>query len=759
MSCEIPVNGVVGKSMPIRDAALKATGQLKYVADMKFSGMLHAKVLFSPVAHARIKRIDTSKAEAVEGVFAVISYQNTPDVYFNSCGETIELYKTERLFDEIVRFVGDKVAAVAAVDERTAEKALKLIEVEYEELPANFDPEQGAQDDSYVIHTHGGLEKGNIIETVLQSCGDVDEGMQNADMVLEDVYTFPAIHHGAIETHASISVFDASGKLTVYTASQDTFAVRINLSRIFGLPMSKVRVLVPAMGGAFGGKIDLSTEHVSAALAIKTGRPVRLVFNRREDIVSTRTRHAMRIYMKTGVMKDGTIVSEDMRVYCNAGAYASGTTNIVWAMCGKLFKVHKCKNVRFTGFPVITNSPVGGPMRGFGSPQTFFAQQRQMNRIANALKMDLLELQRKNLTLPDGIDYRFDLPHGNARPLDCLERAVELIGYEQAKAEQEATKNGRYRIGVGIGVGAHGNGMYGVRTDITGHMLKMNDDGSCVLFSGTHEMGNAAITTQVQMVSEVLGIGMDRIECISADTEATPYQLGDYSSRGTFVSAHGAVRVAQKMRELLVKYAAELLETEEDGLTLRDNQAFAPDGRSVTMEQVVQCARHKHFTELMCTNTYAAEAAVISYGAHIAKVRVDMETGKTELLDYVAVHDVGKAINPMGVHGQIEGAIQMGAGYALSEGIELDEKGKVKNMTLRTYHMFNSGEMPKRIQVDLIEKLEQAGPYGAKSIGECSVVPSISAIGNAVSNATGLNCNDLPLNPQRLLALMQKQNA
>ncbi len=756
MSCEIPVNGIVGKSVPIRDAALKATGQIKYVADMKFSGMLHAKVLFSTVAHAKIKRLDTSKAEALEGVFAVVSYLNTPDVYFNSCGETIEVYKTERLFEDTVRYVGDKVAAVAAVDEKTAEKALKLIEVEYEELPANFDPEQGANDDAYVIHTHGNLEKGNIIEVVRQSCGDVDDAMQNADMVFEDVYTYPAIHHGAIETHASIANYDASGKLTVYTASQDTFAVRINLSRIFGLPMSKVRVLVPAMGGAFGGKVDMITEHIASALAIKTGKPVKLAFNRREDIASTRTRHAMKIYMKTGVNKDGTIVAEDMKVYCNAGAYASGTTNIIWAMCGKLFKVHQCKNVRYTGFPVITNSPIGGPMRGFGSPQTFFAQQRQMNRIANALGMDMLELQKKNLTLPDGIDYRFSAPHGNARPIDCLTRAAELIGYEQAKAEQEATKNDRYRIGIGIGVGAHGNGMFGVRTDITGHILKMNDDGSCVLYSGTHEMGNSAITTQVQMVSEVLGISMDRIECISADTEATPYQLGDYSSRGTFVSGHGALRIAQMMREKIVKYAAELLQTSEDGLELRNNSVYAPDGSSVTMEQVVLCARHKHFTELMCTNTYAADAAVISYGAHIAKVRVDMETGKTELLDYAAVHDVGKAINPMGVHGQIEGAIQMGAGYALSEGIELDKKGKVKNTTLRTYHMFQSDEMPKRIQIDLIEKLEQAGPYGAKSIGECSVVPSISAIGNAVSNATGCECNDLPIKPQRLLSLIQK---
>jgi CO/xanthine dehydrogenase Mo-binding subunit len=644
------------------------------------------------------------------------------------------------------------VVAVAAVDERTAEKALQLIKVEYEELPVNFDPEEGLSDDAYVIHTEGGLERGNLIETVSQSCGDVDAAMKESDMVFEDTYTLPAIHHGAIETHASIACYDATGKLTVYTSSQDSFGVRINLSRIFSLPMSRVRVIVPAIGGAFGGKVDMITEPVAAALSIKTGCPVKLVYNRREDIVSTRTRHAMKVYMKTGVNRDGTIVAEDMKVYCNAGGYASGSTNIVWAMCGRIFKVHRCRNIRYTGYPVITNTPMGGPMRGFGSPQAFFPQQRQMNRIAQVLGIDMLDLQLKNLTFADGVDYRFDVPHGNARPRECLVRAAELIDYKQAVEEQEASKNNRYRIGIGIGVGAHGNGMFGVRTDISGMMLKMNDDGTCVLFTGSHDMGNASVTTQVQMVSEILGIDMGRIAYIAADTDATAYHLGDYSSRGTYVSGHAAAEVAKQMREKIVKYASELLAVDAQELSLHDDHVFASDGTCVTIGEVVQHARHKHFEELMCSTTFASPAAVISYGAHIAKVCVDMETGNVELLDYAAVHDVGRAINPMSVRGQIEGAIQMGAGYALSEGVFLDERGKVKNTTFRTYRMIKINEMPKRIKIDLVEKIEPTGPFGAKSIGECSVVPVISAIGNAVSNAIDCECNDLPLNPERVLS-------
>jgi CO/xanthine dehydrogenase Mo-binding subunit len=752
---ETPQNGSVGTPFPIDDAALKATGQLRYVDDLKFPGLLYGKLLFSPVPHARIKRIDASAAEAMEGVHAVVTCQNTPAVYYNSSGETLDIFKTERVFDDTVRFIGDRVAAVAAETPALAAAAVRAIRVEYDPLPVNFDPEAGMRDDAYVLHTHGGLYKGNLMEVVRQSCGNVDEAMQTAPHVFEDEYTVPRIHHGALEPHGSVAFYDAGGKLTVCTSSQDSFAVRVNLSRIFSLPMSRVRVRVPAVGGAFGGKVDMITEPVAAALSIQCGRPVKLVFTRREDIVSSRTRHAMKIRLKMGIADDGTILAEDMRVYCNAGAYASGTSNIVWAMCGKFFKVHRCKNMRFTGYPVVTNTPLGGPMRGFGSPQTFFAQQRLMNRAAKTLGMDMPTLQRINLTLPDGLDYRFGQPHGNARPVDCLNRAAELIGYEKCLSEQAESASSRLRIGVGVSVGAHGNGMFGIRTDVTAMMLKMNDDGSCVLFSGSHEMGNASITLQKQVISEVLGLPMEMISVVSADTELTPYQLGDYSSRGAFVSGRAALLVAEDMRKKLAGFAAGLLGTSDADFTFSGGHAATPDGKSATLGEIVQFARHKKLTELVSEKTAASPASVISYGAHIVKVRVDTLSGKVELLDYAAVHDVGRAINPLSVRGQIEGAIQMGAGYALTEGILLDENGRVKNATLRTYRMLRANEMPKRLMIDLIEEIEPTGPFGAKSIGECSVVPAAAAVANAVSNAVGRPFNDLPVTPERILAALK----
>lgn len=748
MSCEVSANGMIGKRLPIRDAALKVTGQLRYVDDLKFPHMLHAKVLFSTVAHGRIKSINTEKAEAMEGVRAVVCYKNAPDALFNSCGEEIDGIKTERIFDNTIRYLGDKVAAVAADTKQLAEKALRLIEVEYEPLPVLLDPEEAMKPDAYPIHPDG-----NIFETVRLKAGDVEQGMAQADHVFEDRYTLPAIHHSAIETHTAIATYESNGKLTVYSPCQDTFSHRLNLTRIFGLPMSKVRVVTPAIGGGFGGKIDMVVEPVAALLAIKTGRPVKLTYSRKEDIISSRTRHQMIVTLKTGVKNNGTIVAQDMKVIVNAGAYAGGTSSIVWAMSSKYFKNHKTPNLRFTGYEVYTNTQIAGAMRGFGSPQEFFAQQRQINSIAAALNIPVIDMQLKNLVEPDGVDQRDGTPYGNARPIDCVKKGMELFGWEKGLAEQNAS-SGRYRIGVGMAVAAHGNGVYGVRPDTTGIILKMNEDGSIVLFTGTNEMGNGAVSLQVQLVSEILGISPERVECVQADTDATMWNMGDYSSRGTFVSGHAAVKVAEKIRRMLLEEAGQLLEEPAHTLCLRDNGVHAPSGKSASLQEVMAYAKRVHQRDIAYADTFASNALAVSYGAHFAKVRVDTETGKIEVLAYTAVHDVGKALNPMSVEGQIEGAVQMGVGYALSEGIEWDEKGKVKNSTFRSYHILNATEMPP-IRIGLVEEIEDSGPYGAKSIGECSVVPSAPAVINAVSNAVGREFNALPVNPENVLEALR----
>ncbi len=752
-----PHNGVVGNRYPIRDAKLKATGQLRYTADLKFPHMIFGKLLTSPVAHARIKNINLEKALALPGVRAAVCYKDAPRVYFNSCGETTEIFRTELLFDETVRYVGDIVAAVAADDEKTADLALSLIEVDYEELPANFDPIKGMADDAYVIHQSGNLEKGNLIETVFQQAGDVEAGFAEADEIFEDHYTLPAIHHGAIETHVCIANYDTMGKLTIHSSSQDSFTMRYNLARIFDMPMNKIRVVVPSIGGGFGGKIDITLEHIAALLAMKSGKPVKIQLSRRDEIVSTRTRHQMSLSLKTGVKRDGTITAEEVKVFCNAGAYASGSSSVIWAQCGKFFKLHKTKNLRYTGYPVITNSPIAGAMRGYGSPQLFFAQQRQMNKIAKALGMDMLELQRKNLIEADGVDERSGTLVGNPRPLDCLEKGAELFHYSSAIQEQNSS-SGRYRIGIGVGTGAHGNGMHPFMTDIHGTILKMNEDGTLVIFTGSHEMGNFSITTQGQIVSEELGIPFDRIEFVQADTDAVLYQLGCWSSRGAFVSGYAALDAARALKKKIQPLAAEILEVDETDLHFHDNAVHSSKG-SVPFSQIAMHSRHKHGEELCVSVTHESFALATSYGAHFVKAQVDTETGEVKILDYVAVHDVGRAINPLGVEGQIEGAMMMGLGYAISEGIQMDSQGRVRNSNFRTYKMTRANQKPDKYTIKLVEELEYGGPYGAKSIGECSLVPTTPAIVNAISNALGIEFNDLPVTPEKILSVLQKHSA
>lgn len=745
---------VVGKSSPIMDAEIKATGQKQYVGDMQLPGMLHAKVLFSNVAHAKIKRIDTGKAEALPGVRAVATFHNAPDVKFNSALRFYEhkIPFTEKVFDDTVRFVGDKVAAVAADDEATAIKAVSLIEVEYEPLPVLLDVEEAMQEQAYPIH-----EGGNIVGKAQVNAGNVDEAFPSADYVFEDRYTVPPIHHGAIETHISIADYDRSGKLTIYAPCQNIFGYRIILSQIFGLPLGRVRMVSPAIGGAFGGKLEMTTEPVAALLSKLSGRPVRLEYSRRESILATRVRHGAVVYLKTGFLKDGTILAQDIKVITNTGAYASSAMNVVGAMSHKVFKAYKIAHMRYTGIPVYTNTPVAGAMRGYGSPQVFFGQQRQMQKIADFLKMDLFDLQMKNLVEPDSLDPCFHKPHGNPRPIDCLNKAKELIGYEQAQQEQK-NASGRYRIGVGLAIGVHGNGCFGAHRDVTTLMVKMNEDGSCVLYTGSHDMGNNCIGVQRQILSEILGISMDCIGVVAADSDACPWHLGDYASRGVFVAGGAAVSVAEQVRAELLKEASEVLGEEPEFIELRDNQAFSvrDESKHATLCEVMVHCQCDSLREIICSNTYASPRGASSYGAHIAKVQVDTETGLVKVLDYAAVHDVGCVMNPMAIEGQLHGAIHMGIGYALTEGLSFDQKGTPKETNLKKYHLLRASEMPP-IHVAFIEEGEPGGPFGGKSIGECSVVPSAPAVVNAIANAIGCEFSDLPVRAETVLKKLEEK--
>lgn len=750
---------VIGQRIPIRDAAAKVTGTKVYVGDMKLPGMLYAKVLHSPKAHAKIISIDTTEAENYPGVRAVATYKNTPQVKYNSALRFIEhqIPNTERIFDDTVRFVGDRVAAVAADTLEAAEAAVKLIKVQYEDLPVMLTIDGAIKEGAYPIHGNS-----NIVGQAHVDAGNVDEVWDQCDYIIEDYFTTQPIHHVAVEPHIAIAQWEYGDKLTVYTPCQNIFGFRVILSQLFGMSYNKIRVVTPAIGGAFGGKLEMTIEPVATVLSKMTRRPVRLEYTRKECITSTRVRHASKARVKTGFMKDGTIKAMDLKLYTNTGAYATSALNVAGAMSHKVFKAYKIDNMRFHVNPVYTNTIIAGAMRGYGSPQAYFGMERQFNKIANFLHMDPAELQMKNMVDPDSLDPCFHKPHGNPRPKDCLKRAMELIDYDKICKEQEAAKNDRYRIGVGVALGVHGNNCFGAHRDVTTLMLKMNEDGSCILYTGSHDMGNDNVGMQKQIISEVLGISLARIDTVEADTDACMWHLGDYASRGTYVVGMAAKKVAEEMKKELQKEASDLLRIDPETIILKDDYAWDSNDESnkVSIADVMLHCQKDSMRELNCCVTHPAPRGPSSYGVHIAKVCVDMETGETKVLEYAAVQDVGCVINPLALEGQLAGGIHMGLGMGLCENITYDENGTPKETGLKKYKILRASEMPK-LYLDFIAEGEgeSGGPYGAKSLGECPVVPAPPAVVNAICNAIGAEINDLPADSSRVKeAIASKKN-
>lgn len=747
----------IGKRVPIRDAASKVTGKKIYVGDMKLPGMLYAKVLLSPKAHAKIKSIDTSEAENYPGVRAVATYLNTPQIKYNSALRFIDhkIPNTERIFDDTVRFVGDRVAAVAADSLAAAEAAIKLIRVEYEDLPVILDVEDAIKEDAYPIH-----EGGNIVGQAHVDAGNVDQAFTECDYIIEDRYTTQPIHHTALEPHVAIADWTYDDKLTIYSPCQNTFGFRVILGQIFGLSYNKIRMISPAIGGAFGGKLEMTIEPVVAVLSKMTRCPVKLEYTRKESIIATRVRHASVAYVKTGFMKDGRVHAMELKLYTNTGAYATSALNVGGAMSHKVFKAYKIENMRFHVNPVYTNTLIAGAMRGYGSPQAYFGMERQFNQIAKFLHMDPAKVQMLNMVDPDSLDPCFHKPHGNPRPKDCLRRAMELIDYDKILREQEDTKNDRFRIGVGLALGVHGNNCFGAHRDVTTLMLKMNEDGTCILYSGSHDMGNDNVGMQKQIVAEVLGIPISKIDTVEADTDACLWHLGDYASRGTYVVGMAAKKVAESMKRELQKEASDLLEIAPEQVDLHDDRAWdsKDDSRSVSIAEVMLHCQRDSMRELCCSETHPAPRGPSSYGVHIAKIRVDMQTGETKVLEYAAVQDVGRVINPLALEGQLAGGIHMGLGYGLSENITYDEQGRPRETSLKKYKVLRATDMPK-LYLDFVAEGEgePGGPYGAKSLGECPVVPAAPAVVNAICNAIGAEINSLPANPEAVLKAIRER--
>ena len=757
-----PVLQIVGQAKLRSDGEEKVTGNAIYTVDVKLPGMAHGKILRSPYAHARITRIDASKAERLPGVFAVITRKDQ-----TSLGMFGAAYKDQTIVAiDKARYAGDPVAAVAAVDEATAEQALELFEVDYEELPAVTNLDEALAPGAPLVHdaaASGGEMMGQRYEpprqfsgTNLCYCfsyakGDAEEGFKKADHVFEDTFSFPRVHHFSMEPHATIAAVEGD-RITLWSATQEPFTLRDHLADIFHLPLNKIRIIVPYVGGGYGGKLAVKTEPLAVALSWKAKRPVRLAHTVEESF-KTVTRHPARVRIKTGVMKDGTLVARQCLIHMETGAYADAGPRVTQKAGYRCFGPYRLTHMKTDAYTVYTNTVPAGAYRGFGTLQVTWAYESQMDIIAEKLGLDPLEFRVKNL-LKKG-----ELYTPGDTPVDCdlkagLLRVAKEIGWQQ--------KNRKPNRGKGLAVCMKdGGGTYKVASAA----VKMNADGSVVLLTGTVEIGQGARTALSQVVAEELGLPFEAITVAQLDTDVTPYDANTNASSSTVVMGLAVQRAAQDLRRQLLGHAAKILKTKPASLTLRSGKVHGTKGQNLSFEELMQRVFLSKAGEMIGRGAYqgvkSKKAALgspttfweISWGA--AEVEVDRETGQVKLTKYTSLADVGQAIHPVLCEGQDEGGVMNAIGHSLLEEM-IYKDGQLVNPNLVDYRVPSFNDLPKEFETILVESHNGPGPFGSKGTGEGGLLPVASAIANAVFRATGLRLYALPLTPEKVWRELQK---
>jgi 4-hydroxybenzoyl-CoA reductase subunit alpha len=747
---------VVGKRLPRLDGPSKATGETRFATDLRLPGMLHGKLLRSPLPHARILHIDTSRALALPGVKAVITGKDTPGLRFGYLPFTADQYP---LALDRVRFIGDEVAAVAAVDEDTAEEALSLIRVEYEELPALFDAAAALKEGAPLIHDH---VPGNLAVEFRMEFGDVAQGFREAAHVREDHFVTAAVTHCALEPHVALASFDASGRLTLWTSTQNPFLVRRNIARTLLIPDGKVRIVVPPVGGAFGAKIEVfSHEFCAVLLARQTGRPVRILLSREEVFSTTRRRIPLTIDLKTGVRKDGTLLATYGRCIAEGGAYAS--TGVLPLFHGGVYLnlPYRIPNIKYEGYRAYTNLPPAGAQRGHGVPQMRFAVESQLDMLAQDLGLDPIELRLRNAIQP-GDRTANGLEVTSCGLSECIKGAAAAVGW--ARRGEAKTPN----RGMGIACGGFISGPNMVPHFRSTAMIKIDQDGAVALLVGSPDIGQGSSTTLAQIAAEELGVGLRDIQVVASDTEVTPIELASGASRVTLWAGNAVKAAAAQARQQLLEVAADRLEAKVEDLEARHGRFYVKGSpeRGLTYPEVIKAAVRGERLPLVARGSYAADlptpnlqtgegnlSPAYSFAAHVAEVEVDRETGEVRVLRMAAAHDCGRAVNPMAVEGQLEGSVAGGLGQALCEEMRW-EAGQLLNPSLLDYHQPVVDAMPG-IESVIVETDDPAGPFGAKETGEGAQLATVPAIANAIYDAVGVRLTELPVTPERILRALE----
>jgi putative selenate reductase molybdopterin-binding subunit len=771
------------------DAVKLVQGKPAFAADFERRGLLYAKVLWSPVAHARIKSIDTTKARALKGVAAVLTHKDIPRVVYSTAGQSDPIPGPLDMFslDNKVRFVGDRVAFVAADTLEIAEAALKLIQVEYEELPAILDPREAMTVGAARIHDEPEYKdfeasdsSRNLAAHIHIDIGDVEKGFAEADQIFEQEYVVPKVQQVSIEPHVVVTYWDEDDRLVIRTSTQVPFHVRRQLAPVLGLAIKRIRVVKPRIGGGFGGKQEVMIEDVAAHLTIATGRPVIFEYTREEEFIAARSRHPMRVRMKTGVKKDGTITANAMYALSDTGAYgchaltvAGNTGHKSMALYVGDGKYREKPNIQFITDVVYTNVPPSGAFRGYGVPQGFWPVERHMERIARALGIDPIEFRLKN-ALRQGELQPFSTAWSEGREPspeiiqtngleECVRQGRAAIGWDQKYANSQwKAVPGKPHLRKGIGIAMVMQGTAIPYLDMGGASIKMNEDGSFNMLVGATDLGTGSDTVLGQMAAEVLGVSLDDLIIYSSDTDFTPFDKGAYASSTTYISGAAVVNAAEKVAERIRARAVKMLNKRGDSpevdpgeIHLEGGKAIALDGRSVTFSEIGHDSLHHDQQEqIMGVGSYVSPVAPPPFAAQFAEVTVDIETGMVVVDKLVMAVDSGIIVNPLTASGQIEGGMTQALGYAVCEEMVYDSKGRARERDLRDYHIFAAHEMPD-LETIFVETFEPSHPFGVKAVAEIPMDGVAPAVGNAILDACGADVFENPATPERVWRAMK----
>jgi putative selenate reductase molybdopterin-binding subunit len=774
---------VVGKPEMKVDAVKLVKGKPVFADDVNLPGMLHAAMLTSPHAHARIKSIDTSRAKSLKGVHAVLTHKDVKRVIYASGGQS---YPNPPPWDQVsldskVRHVGDRVAVVAAETPEIARAALDLIEVEYDILPAVFDPVEAMREGAPIIHDEPDAIKitdasRNIAVKLHAQVGHIDEALAASDRIYERTYRVHQVQQAAIEPHIVVTWWDEDDRLVIRTATQVPFHVRRMVAPLLGLPVKKIRVVKPRIGGGFGGKQEMLIEDLCAHLTLATGRPVRFEYTREQEFTSSRSRHPMIVTYKAGVMSDGTLKALDLHIVSNTGAYGTHGLTVCSVAGMRGLATYRCAHLRFVGDICYTNLPTPGAFRGYGAPQSEFALESLMDEIAYDMGFDPVELRLKNaLRVGDPIPITAAVGEGEHEGVaqivsstglvQCIEQGAAAIAWDRRSDDWRFDPaRPHIRRGMGIAVCMHGTAIPGL--DMGAASIKLNDDGSFNVLVGATDLGTGSDTVLAQIAAETLGVPLNDIVIYSSDTDFTPFDTGAYASSTTFISGGAVKKAAEIVRRQIFERAALMMGMKHDevktetegqfaGWSLRHRNVVTLDGRTVELEKLALHSLHlMDQTQIMATASHMSLESPPPFAAQYADIEVDIETGQVTVKKLVMAVDCGTAINPLTSQGQIEGGMIQALGYAVCEEMVYDAQGRLLNPKFGDYRIFQANEVPA-MEAILVPTYEPSGPYGAKAVAEIPMDGVAPAVANAIYHATGKRIRSLPFTPERVWQALQ----